>query len=132
MSLRYKSVLLRAGPIANTTSQNGMSVHTTPYERYYWEVSREDAAPALALLEPMARSAFQSPTSYAGWKDYGIPCTFIKCLKDVAVPPDMCDRYVARMKEAGVDVELIEIDSGHCCHFTTPSLVVGALEKVLQ
>lgn len=107
-----------------------MTIHTTPYERYYHEVSREDAEPALALLEPLAQSAFRSPTSYAGWKDYGIPCTYIKCLKDSAVPPDMGDTYIARMEDASVKVDVEEIDAGHCSPFTAPSLVVGVIGRI--
>ena len=107
-----------------------MTMHMKPYERYYHEVSVEDAEPAIGLLEPMADSAFKTPTSYTGWKDHNIPATYIKCSKDTAVPLDLCDRYIARMREAGVDIDVETIDAGHCAHFTAPSLVVGILEKM--
>lgn len=107
-------------------------MQTTPYERYYHEVSREDAEPALNLLQRMATSAFETPTKYAGWKDYGYPVTFIKCSQDAAVTPEMCDGYIAKMKEAGVDVDVETIDAGHCAHFTAPSAVVGVIEKIAE
>ena len=63
-------------------------------------------------------------------KDYKIPTTYIKCSLDTAVPPELCDTYVERMREAGVPVELETIEAGHCAHWTAPSLVVGILERV--
>ena len=105
-------------------------MHMKPYERYYHEVSQEDAEPALGLLQRMATSAFETPTKYAGWKDYGYPVTFIKCSQDTAVPPELCDKYIARMRDAGVKVDVETIEAGHCAHFTAPSAVVGVMEKV--
>lgn len=104
--------------------------HLKPYERYYHEISRDDAEPALALLEPMASSAFQTETSYTGWKDYGIPCTYIKCSKDVAVPDELCEMYIKRLRDANVEVDVETLDAGHSAHFTDPSLVVGAIERI--
>ena len=102
-------------------------MHSTPYDRYYHEISPEDAVPALGLLEPMAVSAFETPTQYAGWKDFKIPSTFIKCAKDTAVPLELCDTYVERLRDAGVDVHVETIDAGHCAHFTLPSPIVGII-----
>ena len=107
-----------------------MTTQTKAYERYYHEISPEDAAPALNLLQPMASSAFETPTKYTGWKDYGIPVTYVKCSLDTALPSDLCDRYIAKMKDAGVEVDVETIEGGHCCHFTAPSPVVGMIEKV--
>lgn len=109
-----------------------MTMHQDPYNRYYHEVSREDAEPALNLLQRMATSAFETPTKYEGWKDYGLPVTYIKCSKDTAVPPDLCDTYIAKMKDAGVEVDVETIDAGHCAHFTAPSDVVGVIEKMME
>ena len=108
-----------------------MTTHMKPYERYYHEISPGDAEPALALLEPMASSAFTSPTSNGGLMNHGIPCTFITCSKDTAVSPDMCNKYISRAREAGIEMDDETIDAGHCAHFTAPSLVVGVLEKIL-
>lgn len=110
-------------------SQDGMTMHMKPYERYYHEVSPEDAEPAINLLQRMAASAFETSTRYAGWRDYGIPCTYIKCSQDTAVSPSMCDTYIAKMKDAGVQVDVETIEAGHCAHFTAPSAVVGVIEK---
>ena len=101
-----------------------------PYERYYTDVSREQAEPALAMLEPMASSAMNSPTSYAGWKDYGIPCTFIRCLQDIAVPQNLCEMYISRMKDADVELSVETIDAGHCANFTAPKFLAEAIQKI--
>lgn len=106
-------------------------MHQDPYSRYYHEISREEAEPAIGLLQRMATSAFETPTKHAGWKS-GIPCTYIKCSFDTAVPPDLGDTYIQRMKDAGVEVDVETIDAGHCSHFTQPSAVVGVIAKIVE
>lgn len=108
-----------------------MSVHRAPYERYYGDISREKAEPALALLQPMANSVFTTPTLFAGWKDYGIPCTYIKCLQDVGVTPALCEKYIARMKEVGVDVDVESLDTSHSPFWSAPDALFGTLKRVL-
>ena len=108
-----------------------MTVQLKPYERYYGDIPREKAEPALAILQPMANSAFSTPTSYAGWRDYGIPVTFIKCLQDAAVIPELCDRYIARMKEAGVDVSVESLDTSHSPFWSAPDALFEVLQRVL-
>jgi len=73
------------------------------------------------MCRPMASSAFTSATKFAGWRDYGTPCTYIKCIGDRAVPESKCDEYIARMQQAGVEVEVISMSCGH-----SPALVAPA------
>lgn len=105
-------------------------IHEKPYERYYSEVSQEDAAPAIALLEPMAVSAFHTPTRYAGWKDYSIPCTYIVCQGDKAVTPTMVRTYIDRLQSGGAEVSVDSIDAGHCSHYTDPGKVVDVVIRI--
>ena len=109
-----------------------MVTHRAPYERYYADVSREQAEPALALLQPMANSAFNTPTTYAGWRDYGIPCTYIKCLQDAAVTDDVCEMYIARMKEAGADVTVESLDTAHSPFWSAPDALYEVLQRALE
>ena len=106
-------------------------VHRYPKDRYYNDVSAEDAQPALDLLVPMTRSAMTTPTRYAGWKDYGIPLTYIKCLKDTAVVKSMWDEYATRAKEAGVQMDEIELDTSHSPFWSNPDALLEVLKKVI-
>lgn len=113
------------------TSERGMMVHRQPYERYYADTTREHAQPALDRLAPMAQSAMTTPTVYAGWKDYGIPCTYIRCLNDAAVTGDLCDLYIKRLKDSGVDTTVEELDAGHSPFWIGPEELLQVLKRVL-
>ena len=113
-------------------AQKGMMVHKAPYERYYGDTTREKAQAAIDLTQPMANSAMTTPTSYAGWRDYGIPVTYIKCTKDVAVPGELCDMYISRMKDAGVDVTVEEMDSGHSPFWIQPQNLLEVLKRAVE
>lgn len=99
----------------------GIITHLTSFERFYeGDCTREEASEPISACLPMAVSAMRTPTKYAAWKDYSTPCTYIKCLNDRAVLPAMCDVYIKRMKEAGVDVEVKEMECGHSPAFVAP------------
>ena len=106
-------------------------VHRSPAARYYNDVSAEDAQPALDMLVPMAHSAMTTRTEYAGWKDYGIPCTYIKCLKDTAVVSRMWDEYLARAKDAGVEMDVEEMDTSHSPFWSDPDALFEVLKRVI-
>jgi hypothetical protein len=108
-----------------------MVTHTKPYERYYADISIEEAKEPLELMQPMAYSAFTTPTQYAGWKDYGIPCTYIKCLKDNAVTERLWEPYLALMREAGVDLTVEEMDIGHSPFWIAPKDLADLLARVI-
>ena len=84
------------------------------------------------MLQPMAISAFTTPTSYVGWRDYGIPCSYIKCLQDVGVTGEICDMYITRMKEAGVDVSVESLDTGHSPFWSAPEVLSKLLQKIVE
>jgi hypothetical protein len=111
--------------------QRGMVSHKTPYERYYYDTSQEAAQPALDLIQPMAYSAMTSTTEHTGWKDFGIPCTYITCLNDIAVPVEQCEKYITRMREAGVDVTTEEIGGGHSPFWIKPEELARILVRVV-
>lgn len=108
-----------------------MVTHKTPYDRYYADTSLELAQPALDLLQPMAYSAMTSETEHTGWKDYGIPCTFIMCRDDIAVPVEQCEKYIARLREAGVDVTTEEMEGGHSPFWIVPERLAEVLGRVV-
>jgi pimeloyl-ACP methyl ester carboxylesterase len=113
-------------------AQDGMTTHRYPKDRYYNDISAEDAQPALDMLQPMTYSSFDTPTRYAGWKDYGIPCTYIKCLKDAAVGSSLWEEYIARWKEAGVDYSVEELDTSHSPFASNPDALLEVLKRVVE
>ncbi len=113
-------------------AKRGMTVNTKPYDRYYFDISEEEAKEPLGLMQPMAHSAFTTETSYCGWKDYGIPCTYIKCLKDKAVTAQLWDRYIGMMQDANVDLTIEELNTGHSPFWTNPDELVELLVKVIS
>lgn len=106
--------------------------HRYPKDRYYNDVSEEDARPALDMIQPMTYSAFTTPTRYTGWKDYGTRNVYIKCLKDNAVTNQMWDPYIARWKEEGIDHEAVELDTSHSPFWSEPDTLLEVLKKVLE
>lgn len=80
----------------------------------------------------MAASAFRTPTEYAAWRDYATPCTYIKCLNDRAVLPEMCDAYITRIGEAGIDVEVERMKCGHSPAFVAPRELVELIVKAAR
>ena len=108
-----------------------MMTHTSPHDRYYNDMSREEAEPALALMEPIARSAMASETRYCGWRDYGIPCTYIKCSKDVAMS-SLYETYTSRLMSAGVDVTVETIDAAHSPFWSAPNAVVDTIRRAAR
>lgn len=79
---------------------------------------------------PMASSAFTSPTKYAAWQEYGTPCTYIKCLNDRAVLPAMCDAYIARMKDADVDLQVETMQCGHSPAHVAPKELADLIANI--
>lgn len=101
-----------------------MMTHATPFEHFYeGDCSREAAQSALDLLVPMAASAFTTPTNYEAWKDYGTPCTYIKCLHDRAIKTATSDKYIERMRAAGVNLNVETMECAHSpAHFVPKEL----------
>ena len=109
-----------------------MAVHLKPYQRYYADVTREQAEPALAMLQPMAHSALTTATSYAGWRDYGVPSTYIACSQDVGLPTALTDMYISRLKEAGADVGVETLDTSHSPFWSAPEALFEVLQRVIK
>lgn len=109
-----------------------MTKHQYPKQRYYNDLSDEEAKSALDMLVPMASSAFTTPTRYAGWKDYGIPCSYVKCLKDQAVNTKHWDIYLPRAKDAGVDMDVVELDASHSPFISNPDALLEVLLRCIS
>lgn len=83
------------------------------------------------MIQPMAHSVFTTPTLYEGWRDYDIPCTYIRCLQDVGVTGDVCDMYIKRLQEAGVEVSAEALDTSHSPFWSAPEALSEMLQRVI-
>lgn len=107
--------------------------HLDSFERFYeGDCTREEAQAPIDMCLPMATSAMTTPTKYAAWREHGTPCTYVKCLKDRAVLPALCDTYIARMKEAGVDVEVETMACGHSPFHVAPAELAALIARVAR
>lgn len=106
--------------------------HVPSFERFYeGDCSRGEAQSQIDMCLPMASSAMRTPTKYEAWKDYGTPCTYIKCLNDRAVTPAMCDAYIATMREAEVDVEVETMSCGHSPAHVAPEELADLVVRIV-
>lgn len=105
--------------------------HLTSYERFYeGDCSREEAQEPIDMCLPMALSTMTTATKHAAWKDCGTPCTYIKCLNDRAVTPEMCDVYIKRMQDAGVDVNVETMSCGHSPAHVAPRELAELIARI--
>ncbi|KAK5119307.1 hypothetical protein LTR85_007663 [Meristemomyces frigidus] len=124
-----------AANFPTTISDTGMVTFGDPQTWYYSSTSREKADAAAAMLGDMPISSFTEPTRYGGigWAQYGIPVHYIGCKKDATIPLFMQEDFVARMKEAGVQVTATWLDQDHSPFLEAPErvaeLILGADHK---
>lgn len=106
--------------------------HGPTFEHFYeGDCSREEAQPAIDMCLPMATSTLRTPTKYAAWKEYGVPCTYIKCLIDRVVTPAMADAQIAKMREAGVDVTVETMGCGHSPAHVAPKELTDLIVRIV-
>ncbi|KAL4874894.1 alpha/beta-hydrolase [Aspergillus karnatakaensis] len=60
-----------------------------------------------------------------------IPVTYSKTLRDMALPVSYQSRMVDAIRAAGVEVEAVELDSGHSPHVTMPDELAGIVHGVV-
>lgn len=84
---------------------------------YYYTPTTDaaEAEAAVALLRPMATSAFLEPTQYGAyaWAEYGVPVSYVGCKLDRMLPISMQEDFVKRMREAMVSVTATWLQYDH-------------------
>ncbi|KAJ8109605.1 hypothetical protein OPT61_g7340 [Boeremia exigua] len=69
-----------------------------------------------------------SSTSRASWREG--PVTYIHTAGDMTVPLDYQRAFVKGMEDAGVKVQCVSVDSGHCPNLTRAKEIAEILRKV--
>jgi len=104
--------------------QDGLIRHVGSGANFFQDLPADEAAHAVALMQPIAVSAFTQPVSHVGRTDHGIPCTYITCTQDVSAPPGWSDPSIAKLREAGFDVRARTIDGGHFPMLSRPEALL--------
>jgi hypothetical protein len=72
---------------------------------------------------------FSGELTYAGYKH--IPVSYLLCTADIVVPPELQQSMIDMMvSEAGVNVDVHTIPSGHCPNASMPKTVGQVILKV--
>jgi pimeloyl-ACP methyl ester carboxylesterase len=88
--------------------------------RHHPAVSR-----ALALLTPQPLRPFVEPVDLSVFYRLRVPRTYVRCLGDVAVPPDRAAGYAARLGVTPVDMK-----TAHNPMLSAPEALARLLEKI--
>jgi pimeloyl-ACP methyl ester carboxylesterase len=79
----------------------------------------------LALLTPQPLAPCAERVDYQRFFAMRVPCTYIRCLRDAAVPPERAAQYAARLGVAPIDM-----DCAHGPMLSDPDALAKILESV--
>jgi pimeloyl-ACP methyl ester carboxylesterase len=92
------------------------------------DITPEDQEYGDMLVRWSSRCMYQ-PLEHCAWKD--IPVTYIRTKTDSLIPPPYQDSMVETMRKEGAQVQVFELDTGHCPHESAPDEVVDIVNKVI-
>lgn len=90
------------------------------------DLPAERAAQYTSQMTHTAASVFRTPITYEPWQD--IPCTYIMCEDDHALPL----AYQQQMASMMSGVTTFKIKAGHCPFLSVPEKVVEGLELAVK
>jgi pimeloyl-ACP methyl ester carboxylesterase len=99
----------------------------TAWARWMGDLPRHHPAVsrALALLTPQPLRPFVEPVDLSVFYRLRVPRTYVRCLGDVAVPPDRAAGYAARLGVTPVDMK-----TAHNPMLSAPEALARLLEKI--
>ncbi len=99
----------------------------TAWARWMGDLPRDHpgVARALALLTPQAARPFFEPIDMGVFYSMDVPRTFIRCLRDAAVPPHKAAEYAARL-----GVPPIDMDCAHDAMLSAPDELARILDRI--
>lgn len=80
---------------------------------------------ALASLTPQAIRPFLEPVDLKRFYAMGLPCTYIRCLRDAAVTPARAAAYAARL-----GVKPVDMNCAHDAMLSAPDELVRILDRI--
>jgi pimeloyl-ACP methyl ester carboxylesterase len=99
----------------------------TAWARWMNDLPRHDprVVRALSLLTPQALRPFEERVDLRDFYARRVSCTYIRCLRDVAVPPDRAAAYAARL-----GVPPLDLPAAHDVMLSDPERLVTVLDQV--
>jgi pimeloyl-ACP methyl ester carboxylesterase len=97
------------------------------WSRYLGDLPRGHpaVARALALLTPQPVRPVFEPVALTAFYSMAVPRDYVRCLADVAVPPERAATYAARL-----GVRPVDLDTAHDPMVSAPDALAGLLEKL--
>ncbi|KAH7123758.1 Alpha/beta hydrolase fold-1 [Dendryphion nanum] len=87
-------------------------------EQQYWQ----------SQLQTQDMATFHAKTTAASWQN--IPTSYLLCENDMAIPAELQERMALSVKEAGAEIEVTRLESGHSPFLSKPDETVEWLRKV--
>ncbi|KAL4908878.1 hypothetical protein BDW74DRAFT_165599 [Aspergillus multicolor] len=76
-----------------------------------------------------SRLVFSGENAYEPWRDIGIPCAYIICEQDLALPPPLQEMLAEKV--AGPE-RTFRLPGGHCPFLTIPDHLTGLLVDIIE
>jgi len=125
------------GPPLNVSAEGLLSWHNpllgfrSPIDSFYHTTPLPIAEAAASKLELLAFSTHTASTRYAGWRDYGLPITYIACRQDRALPAGLQQQFIDKITAARVkDFHSVWLEeSDHSPFLHSPETVARLLRE---
>lgn len=106
------------------TSDNDLRADVeNPVEVFYNDMTADHARETAKLLKQHSNRAFMSKLTYAAYKN--IPTTYIFCSKDNALLPPGQEAMMQAAKDAGVNLDRINLEASHSPFLSMPDEVAN-------
>ena len=106
-------------------TESGYAVITSdPRQIFYHDLPEDEGTYWVSKLTKQSLKALTEGAehTYEGWKE--VPCWYLAATDDQVLPPAAQKYFVQLAKDAGVDVTMREIDSGHSPMLSKPKETV--------
>lgn len=100
-----------------------------PEEIFYNDLPPELTKRCVASLRPFSYSCHHSPLTHATWQT--IPCTYLHCTQDKAVPTFVQDMMVNDIAK-GVHIRRETVDSSHSPFLSKPDETAAAIQRAAE
>jgi len=97
----------------------------TPEHIFYNDVAEPQKW--IDMLKPHSYRTMFSKTTYAGWKH--VPCTYLLCEQDMAIPIAVQKGMVEEAKKMGADMKVESCDAGHSPFLSVPEEMARSIRR---
>ncbi|KAK3493706.1 alpha/beta-hydrolase [Neurospora crassa] len=91
-----------------------------------WMEYKASRSAIMTQITHTSAALFATPSGYEPWKN-GIPCAYIFCAEDHALPLAAQQKMAAQL---GPEAKAVTLESGHCPFLSTPEQLVDAIKTL--